>query len=196
MMNEIWIATQNKHKINEFKQMFSKLNIEVKSMLDLDEEIDIEETGSTFEENAIIKAEFLSQFLNKCVIADDSGLVIDALNGEPGIHSARYLGHDTDYMIKNNDLLQRMKNETNRNARFVCAIALATPNKTTEVFVGTFEGEIGTEIKGNHGFGYDPIFYLPKRSCYSAELSDEEKNKISHRGIACQKLMEALNEKI
>ncbi len=190
MMKEIWIATTNKHKVLEFEKMFSKYDIQVKSILDCDNPIDIEETGTTFEENAVIKANEFSKYLNQVVIADDSGLVIDALNGEPGINSARYLGHDTDYGYKNSVILERLKGKENRDCRFVCAIALAIPNKKTQVFVGTIEGIVHTCIENKNGFGYDPIFYVPELKQCLSQISDEEKNEISHRGVACKKLME------
>lgn len=193
-MKEIWIATTNAHKVAEFKRMFDKENIEVHSMLELEEALDIVENGTTFEENAVIKAEALCSLINKPVIADDSGLVVDAMQGEPGIHSARWMGHNTDYMIKNQAILDRLKGAKDRSCRFVCAIALACPQKETQVFVGKIEGKVAQTITGEHGFGYDPIFYVPELNKNLSEISEEEKNAISHRGKACALLMEAIHE--
>ena len=179
-MKEIMIVSTNAHKIEEFKQMLDPLGFVVKSLLDADEKFDIVEDGTTFQENAAIKADFIRNQCNIMAIADDSGLEIDALNKEPGIHSARYLGH--------------MKGVTNRSARFVSAIALAIPNQETKIFTGVFEGEIHTCIAGGNGFGYDPIFYVPECGCTSAELSPEAKNAISHRGKALEQVLAYLKE--
>ncbi len=193
-MKEIFIATGNQHKVEEYRKMFSSLDVQVKSVKDIGETLDVEETGSTFEENAIIKAEYFANKVGHLVISDDSGLVIDALNGEPGIYSARYLGEDTSYDYKNSVILERMNNATNRSCRFVCAIALAGPGIDTQVFVGKIEGQIAEKIGGVNGFGYDPIFFVPEIAACLAEINDEEKNKISHRGKACEKLVRFLNE--
>ena len=193
-MKEIMIVSTNAHKIEEFKQMLEPLGFVVKSLLDADEKFDIVEDGTTFQENAAIKADFIRNQCNIMAIADDSGLEIDALNKEPGIHSARYLGHDTDYTYKNTVILERMKGVKDRSARFVSAIALAIPNQETKIFTGIFEGEIHTEIAGKNGFGYDPIFYVPECGCTSAELSPEAKNAISHRGKALQQVLAYLKE--
>lgn len=195
-MKEIWIATTNKHKVQEFKKMFEKENIEVFSMLDLKEKLEIVENGKSFEENACIKAETLSRYLKRAVIADDSGLEVDAMNKEPGIHSARWLGHDTDYSIKNQEIINRLKGAENRSCRFICAIALARPNHKTEVFSGVIEGMVAEEISGANGFGYDPIFMVPSLNKKLSEISEDEKNLISHRGQACKKLMEYIHEKM
>ena len=193
-MKEIMIVSTNAHKIEEFKQMLEPLGFVVKSLLDADEKFDIVEDGTTFQENAAIKADFIRNQCNIMAIADDSGLEIDALNKEPGIHSARYLGHDTDYTYKNTVILERMKGVTDRSARFVSAIALAIPNQETKIFTGIFEGEIHTEIAGVNGFGYDPIFYVPECGCTSAELTFEQKNAISHRGKALEQVLAYLKE--
>ncbi len=195
-MKEIWIATTNQHKVSEYEHMFSHYGITVKSINDLQEKIDIVEDGLTFEENALIKAKVLSKLINKAVISDDSGLVIDCLNGEPGIHSARYLGHDTDYTYKNSVIIERLKQVSNRNCRFVCAIALVIPNKVEKVFVGTIEGIVNDKIEAGNGFGYDPIFYVPSIGKCLSQISNEEKNKISHRGKACEELMEYINHEM
>ena len=193
-MKELMIATSNAHKVEEFKKMLEPKGIVVKSLLDLEEKFEIEENGTTFEENALIKARSIAKHLSIPVISDDSGLVIDALNGEPGVHSARYLGHDTDYKTKNTIILSRMadvKGE-DRSARFVCAMGLVYPDGKEMTFTGTFEGYIHDRIEGPNGFGYDPIFYYPDFGTTSANVSDEMKNSVSHRGNALKKLMEYL----
>ena len=194
-MKKIMVASTNAHKIKEFKLMLEPLGYEVHDLNEFIADIDVEETGTTFEENAIIKAENVRNYCQMMAIADDSGLEIDALGKEPGVNSARYLGHDTDYGYKNKIILERMKDEKNRKARFVSAIALAIPNEPTKVFTGVFEGEIGTESRGENGFGYDPIFFLPDLGCSSSELSEEDKNKISHRGKALQQVLAYLKDK-
>lgn len=195
-MNEIWIATSNAHKVQEFKRMFDKLNITVHSMLEMSDSVEIIENGSTFQENAAIKAETLCKVLNQPVIADDSGLVVDALGGEPGIHSARWMGYDTDYTTKNNEIIRLVQGADDRSCRFVCAIALAAPNEETKIFTGTIEGEVAHSIHGENGFGYDPIFYVPSLEKRLSEISEEDKNQISHRGKACRLLVEYLNETV
>lgn len=194
-MKQIMIASSNAHKIKEFRQMLEPLGYEVLSLCDQQPPIEIEETGTTFEENAVIKAQTVSDAMGIMAIADDSGLEIDALNKEPGIHSARYLGHDTSYDYKNGVILQRMEGQQDRTARFVCAIALVEPGRDPQVFRGVMEGEIATSIAGSNGFGYDPIFYLPRYGCTSAELRPEQKNAISHRGQALRLLLAALEER-
>jgi len=193
-MKKIMIASTNKHKVNEFELMLSPLGYEIHDISEISGFEDVEETGVTFQENAVLKAEHVAKYTDMMVIADDSGIEIESFNWEPGVKSARYLGHDTDYTYKNTVILERMKDETNRYARFVSAIALVIPNEDTKVFTAIFEGEIGTEIRGINGFGYDPIFYLPELGCSSSELSEEEKNKISHRGKALQEVLEYLKE--
>ena len=158
------------------------------------------EDGKTFEENAVIKATAISKLTSdgEIVLADDSGLEIDYLNKEPGVYSARYMGENTDYHIKNANLIQRLDGvpDEQRTARFVCAIAAAFPDGRVETVRGTMEGRIGYEEKGANGFGYDPIFFLPEYGCTSAELSMEEKNKISHRGKALQAIKEEITMKV
>ncbi len=193
-MKELMIATSNAHKVDEFKKMLEPKGIVVKSLLDLKESFEIEENGSTFEENALIKARSIAKHLRIPVISDDSGLVIDALNGEPGVHSARYLGHDTDYQTKNTIILSRMADVKgkDRSARFVCAMGLVYPDGREMTFTGTFEGFIHDKIEGPNGFGYDPIFYYPDFGTTSANVSAEMKNSVSHRSNALKKLMEYL----
>lgn len=199
MTNKIIFATGNKDKMKEIKMILSDLNMEIQSMKEAGISVDIDENGTTFEENSIIKAKAVSEELKKkgieaIVLADDSGLEIDYLNKEPGIYSARYMGEDTSYRIKNANLIERLNGVPDelRTARFVCAIAAVMPDGTSFTKRGTIEGIIGYEEKGENGFGYDPIFYLPEYKCYSAELSPEEKNKISHRGKALELIKEEL----
>jgi XTP/dITP diphosphohydrolase len=194
-MKKLIFATNNQGKVNEIKQILGD-GYEVYSLKDLGIHTDIEENGTTFEENAIIKATTICKQTKEMVLADDSGFVVDYLNGEPGIYSARYLGEDTSYDIKNADILKRCKNakDDERSARFVCAIACAYPDGHVETTEGVIEGILAHEPKGTNGFGYDPIFYLPERGCTTGEMEPEEKNKISHRGIALRKMVEKLEK--
>ena len=184
--------------------MLAPKGIEVKTLADFPA-FAIDEDGQTFEENALIKATTIAdiarkmpEYKNAVVLADDSGLEIDALNKEPGIYSARYMGEDTSYDIKNQALIDRLEGvpDEKRTARFVCAIAAALPDGSTEVVRGTMEGRIGYEITGENGFGYDPIFYLPQFGCSSAELEPEKKNELSHRGEGLRKMRKVLEEKL
>nr|WP_246624998.1 XTP/dITP diphosphatase [Fictibacillus nanhaiensis] len=193
---KILIATQNKGKVNEFQSMFKEFGIEVLSLLDIEDCPEVEETGTTFEQNAILKAETISTRMNIPVIADDSGLEIDALEGRPGVYSARYAGSqksDEQNMDKVLDELKQVA-QPNRTARFVCALAFARPECETFVIRGECEGEILLERRGSEGFGYDPIFFLPHLNRSMAELSKEEKNKISHRALALRKLKDYISE--
>lgn len=200
-MKRIVFATGNAHKMKEIRMILADLGMEICSMKEVGIDIDIVEDGTTFEENAMIKAEAIAECLpNDIVMADDSGLEIDYLNKEPGIYSARYMGEDTSYDIKNQALLDRLDGvpDERRTARFVCALAAVFPDGSKEVVRGTVEGRIGYEIAGAHGFGYDPIFYLPEYGCTAAELAPEKKNEMSHRGNALRmmrRLMEAACEK-
>ncbi len=194
---KIIVATGNEGKMKEMRDILKGENVELSSLKDeklLD--IEIVEDGKTFEENAIIKARKISDLTGQMVLADDSGLEVDALGGEPGIYSARYLGRDTSYDVKNNYIIDKLKDVkgSERSARFVCAIACAFPDGHTVTTTGVIEGQIGYEQKGENGFGYDPVFYLPDRGCTSAELSPEEKNKISHRGLALTSMYLKLKE--
>ena len=185
-MDKIVFATTNEGKVKEIKEILKDFPIEVVSMKEMGITADIEENGATFEENSLIKARALVKLTGLPALADDSGLEVDYLNGEPGIYSARYLGRDTDYDYKNNyiiDKLSEAKGEE-RSARFVCVISLVLPDGREFVERGVVEGLIGYEQKGENGFGYDPIFYLPEYGKTSAELPPEEKNRISHRGKA------------
>lgn len=185
-MDKIVFATANEGKVKEIKEILKDFPIEVVSMKEMGITAEIEENGATFEENSLIKARALVKLTGLPALADDSGLEVDYLNGEPGIYSARYLGRDTDYDYKNNyiiDKLSEAKGEE-RSARFVCVISLVLPDGREFVERGVVEGLIGYEQKGENGFGYDPIFYLPEYGKTSAELPPEEKNRISHRGKA------------
>ena len=188
-------ATGNQGKVNEFKQMLGD-EYEILSMKDLDIDIDIVEDGKTFEENAIIKARTVSDATGKMVLADDSGFEVDALNKEPGIYSARYLGEDTPYSVKNATILDRCKDvpDDKRAARFVCVIACAFPDGRTETVEGVIEGKLAYEPAGENGFGYDPIVFLPEFGKTVAELTADEKNAISHRGKAVRALKRIIDE--
>ncbi len=195
----IIFATGNKGKLKEINDILKDLNIPIVSLKDAGITSEPEETGVTFEENAVIKAKYAADML-KCedaiFMADDSGLEVDALGGEPGVYSARYMGEETPYSIKNKNIIDRLNGIENdkRTARFVCAIAAVLPDGRTIATRGTIEGKIGYEQRGENGFGYDPIFYLPDMSLSTAELSPDEKNKISHRGKALQAMKNKLKE--
>lgn len=198
MERKIIFATGNQDKMKEIRMILEDLGIVVSSMKEAGIDVDIVEDGTTFEENAMIKAEAIAKLTDAIVLADDSGLEIDYLNKEPGIYSARYAGTDTSYEIKNNLLLQRLEGvpDEKRTARFVCAIAAVFPDGSKETVRGTIEGRIGYEIAGEHGFGYDPIFYLPEYGCTTAELGPEKKNELSHRGKALRLMREIIEQKM
>lgn len=198
MERKIIFATGNQDKMKEIRMILEDLGVVVSSMKEAGSDVDIVEDGTTFEENAMIKAEAIAKLTDAIVLADDSGLEIDYLNKEPGIYSARYAGTDTSYEIKNNLLLQRLEGvpDEKRTARFVCAIAAVFPDGSKETVRGTIEGRIGYEIAGEHGFGYDPIFYLPEYGCTTAELDPEKKNEISHRGKALRLMREIIEQKM
>lgn len=199
---KIIFATGNKNKMTEIRQILRDLGMEILSMKEAGIDIDIVEDGKSFEENAMIKASAIAELpevraMDAIVLADDSGLEIDYLNKEPGIYSARYMGEDTSYDIKNQALLDRLDGvpDEKRTARFVCAIAAAMPDGCCEVVRGTMEGIIGHKIAGENGFGYDPIFFLPECGCTSAELSPEKKNELSHRGEGLKKIRKILEQR-
>ena len=204
-MDTIIFATGNKNKMIEIRMILADLGCKILSQKEAGIQADVVQDGQTFEENALIKATTIAdiarkmpEYKNAVVLADDSGLEIDALNKEPGIYSARYMGEDTSYDIKNQALIDRLEGvpDEKRTARFVCAIAAALPDGSTEVVRGTMEGRIGYEITGENGFGYDPIFYLPQFGCSSAELEPEKKNELSHRGEGLRKMRKVLEEKL
>lgn len=192
-MKQVVIATKNKGKAKDFEALFNPFGIEVVTMFDVAPDMEIDETGTTFEENAILKAETLANALNTLVIADDSGLVVDALDGAPGVYSARYAGdHDDEAnMVKLLENLQGVPTEK-RTARFMCALAIAGPEVATQTVFGTCEGVILEEKRGTNGFGYDPVFYVPQLERAMAELQPSEKAAISHRGNAIRKLADLL----
>lgn len=200
-IERIVFATGNAGKVKEIQAILADLGMEVISMKQAGISVDIEENGSTYEENALIKCRAVASCLreagrqeNTVVMADDSGLEIDYLNREPGIYSARYLGEDTSYRIKNANLISRLEGveDAQRTARFVCAIAAVLPDGRELTSRGTVEGRIGYEEKGVNGFGYDPIFYVPEFGCTTAELSEEQKNRVSHRGNALRQMKRQL----
>lgn len=198
MSNKILFATGNENKMKEIRMILSDLGMPIQSMKEAGIDVDIVEDGSTFEENAIIKATAIAKMTGDIVLADDSGLEIDYLNKEPGIYSARYAGVDASYDIKNRMLLDRLEGvpDEKRTARFVCVIACAFPDGTVETARGTIEGIIGHEIAGENGFGYDPIFYLPEYQCTTAELEPEKKNELSHRGKALRAMRAIMEKKL
>jgi XTP/dITP diphosphohydrolase len=189
-MNEVIIATKNRGKAREFEDIFRSRGYVIRTLLDYPEIADIEETGNSFEENAILKAEAVSKQLNIRVISDDSGLMIDALEGRPGIFSARYAGEQKDDEANIDKVLKELSGiPTNkRTARFYCALALAAPGQKTLTVSGTCEGRIHEERRGTNGFGYDPIFFVPEKGLSMAELSGDEKNQISHRANAIKQM--------
>ena len=191
-MKEIMIATSNAHKVEEFREMLEPLGIQVRSLLDLEEKVEIEETGTTFAENAMIKALSVHERLGIPVISDDSGLEVDAMDKAPGVYSARFLGYDTPYEEKNQYIMDQVKGKT-RTARYVCAIAYVEEDGAGHVFTGVVEGEIA-DARGEKGFGYDPIFYYPPYGATLAEVSEEKKNAISHRGRALAQLIAYMKE--
>lgn len=195
-MKRMIFATGNENKMVEIREILGDLPLEILSMKQAGIRADIEENGTSFEENALIKAREVCRLAGEMVLADDSGLEIDYLNGEPGIYSARYMGENTSYRVKNKNLMERLEGVPNekRTARFVCAIAAVFPDGKELVVRGTVEGIIGYEERGENGFVYDPIFYLPERGLTTAELPPEEKNSISHRGNALRKMKELLEK--
>ena len=198
MIDKIIFATGNEGKMKEVRMILKDLGLPVLSMKEAGVQADIVEDGTTFEENAKIKAVAVQKLTGALVLADDSGLEIDYLNKEPGIYSARYMGEDTPYSMKNANLISRLAGvpDEQRTARFVCAIAAAFPDGEVLTTRGTIEGIIGYEERGENGFGYDPIFYLPEYKKSTAELSPEEKNALSHRGRALRQMEEELRKRI
>lgn len=204
-MFQIIFATGNQGKMREIRAILGEMAAGITSMKEAGIDLEIEENGTTFAENAVIKAQAVAEALRaggdarECVVmADDSGLEIDCLNGEPGVYSARYLGEETPFDEKSRDLLARMADvqEEDRSARFVCAIAAIFPDGETVTSEGIVEGRIGHELRGDNGFGYDPIFYLPEYGRTAAQLLDEEKNRISHRSRALEQMKEELKKRM
>lgn len=196
-MTKIIVATGNQNKMKEIREIIKREDIEFVSLKDEGlQDIEIVEDGKTFEENAVIKAKTIAGITKNIVIADDSGLEVDYLDKAPGVYSARYMGEDTPYTIKNNHIIELLKDAKGeeRSARFVCVIACVMPDGETFTTRGTIEGRIGYEEKGENGFGYDPIFYLPERGCTTAELPPEQKNEISHRGRALKAMYKKLED--
>ena len=195
-MKSIILASNNKDKVKEVKEILK--GYDIISMKEAGIDVDIEENGTTFEENALIKARAIMKLTGQITMADDSGLEIDYLNKAPGVYSARFMGHDTSYDIKNKALIQKLEGVkgSDRSGRFVCAIAVCFPDGREIVKRGTMEGLIAEEIKGDNGFGYDPIVYLPEYGRTSGELAPEEKNKISHRGKALALIKEELDKSV
>ncbi len=186
MEDRIIFATSNQDKLREVREILSPLQLEVVSMKEAGVSAEIEENGSTFEENSLIKARGIWEISGGTVLADDSGLEIDALGGEPGIYSARYMGYDTSYHVKNRALIDALEGveDEKRTARFVCAVSAVFPDGSHSTVRGTMEGRIGYEEAGENGFGYDPIFFLKEYSMTSAQIPPEVKNSLSHRGKA------------
>ena len=195
-MEKIIFATGNAGKMKEIRMILSDLPVEVLSMKEAGIDVDIVEDGTTFEENALIKARTINHVTHTLVLADDSGLEVDYMNGAPGVYSARFLGEDTPYSVKNQYIIDQLAQASGsaRSARFVCAIAAAFPDGHTVCRRATIEGEIGYEPAGENGFGYDPIFYVPEYGCSTAQLSAEIKNKISHRGKALEAMKSVIRE--
>lgn len=193
-MKKIILASNNEGKIKEVKQILADMDIKLLSMREAGVNMDIEENGKTFEENALIKARAVMQITGEITIADDSGLEVDYLGKEPGVYSARYMGHETPYEIKNRMIIERLKGVVgmDRSARFVCAIAVVFPDGSNVVTQAAMEGVIAEEPAGENGFGYDPIVYLPDYGKTAAQLSPAEKNNISHRGKALDKMKSEL----
>ena len=191
---KIIFATTNEGKMNEIRMIMSDLNIELLSLKDMNIKADIEENGTTFEENAIIKAKAICELTGQMVLADDSGLEVDYMNKAPGVYSARYLGEDTPYSIKNQTILDNLKDAKGdeRSARFVCAIAAAFPDGRVITAVASIEGLIAMSERGTNGFGYDPLLYVPEYDMTTGEMDPEMKNKISHRGKALEIMKEKL----
>ena len=193
-MEKLIFATGNENKMKEIRMILADCGYEILSMKEAGIDIDIVEDGKTFDENAMIKAKAISEVAGCVVLADDSGLEVDALDKAPGIYSARFMGEDTSYKIKNQAIIDKLEGvpDEERTARFVCALAAAFPDGRVETRRGTIEGRIGYEESGENGFGYDPIFYVPEFGKTTAELSPEEKNQISHRGKALTMIKEVL----
>ena len=194
MSKRMIFATTNEGKMKEIRMILADLGMEILSLKDLDINVDIDENGKTFEENAIIKAKAISEITGEMVLADDSGLEVDYMDKAPGVYSARYLGEDTPYSVKNQTIIDNLKDAKGeeRSARFVCAIAAAFPDGRVLTTQATIEGYIGFEERGTNGFGYDPLLYVPEYDMTTGQMEPEMKNKISHRGKALELMKEKL----
>ena len=195
-MHTLLLATSNPHKLEEFRTIFSDMPLRLLSLSDIQLNVDVEETGNTFAENAELKGLAYAQMSHMPTLADDSGLEIDALGGEPGVHSARYLGRETSYEERFRVILEQLKGlpQEQRSARFRCVIALAEPSQKIYLVEGIVEGVIAESPRGTHGFGYDPIFFLPELGKTFAELDPVVKNRISHRARAAQSARKLLEK--
>ena len=194
MSKRMIFATTNEGKMKEIRMILADLGMEILSLKDLNISVDIEENGETFEENAIIKAKAICELTGEMVLADDSGLEVDYMDKAPGVYSARYLGEDTPYSVKNQTIIDNLKDAKGeeRSARFVCAIAAAFPDGRVLTTQATIEGYIGFEERGTNGFGYDPLLYVPEYDMTTGQMEPEMKNKISHRGKALELMKEKL----
>lgn len=194
MSKKLIFATTNEGKMKEIRMILADLGMEILSLKDMKINVDIEENGKTFEENAIIKAKAICELTGEMVLADDSGLEVDYMDKAPGVYSARYLGEDTPYSVKNQTIIDNLKDAKGeeRSARFVCAIAAAFPDGRVLTTQATIEGYIGYEEKGTNGFGYDPLMYVPEYDMTTGQMEPEMKNKISHRGKALELMKEKL----
>lgn len=196
-MKKIIFATTNKNKVREVNMMMEGFDVELVPMTDMGIDVEIEETGTTFEENAIIKAKAICDMTGEIALADDSGLEVDYLDGAPGVYSSRFLGEDTPYEIKNDYIIEKLKDAKGkeRSARFACAMAMVFPDGDIETCYGTIEGLIGYEQKGTNGFGYDPIVYVPEYEMTTGEMTPQLKNSISHRGKALEQMKEVMKRR-
>lgn len=197
-MKNIIFATSNEGKMKEIREILSDLDINLLSLKDVGINPDIDENGVTFEENAIIKARTVMELTGEIVLADDSGLEVDYLNKAPGVYSARFMGEDTSYLIKNQYIIDKLVTavEKERSARFVCVIACSFPEGEILTRRGTIEGFIAKQICGTKGFGYDPIFYVPEFQCTTAEMHSDQKNQISHRGKALRAMRDEIIKRL
>ncbi len=193
-MEKLIFATGNAGKMREIREILGRPGLTILSQKEAGIDVEVEENGSTFEENALLKARAVAAHTDAVVLADDSGLEVDYLNGEPGIYSARFLGEETPYSVKNQKILDLLAGvpEEKRTARFISSIAAVLPDGREYTTRGVIEGIIGYECRGEGGFGYDPIFFVPEFGCSTAELTMEQKNEISHRGKALQAIKEEL----
>ncbi len=193
-MKTILLASSNVHKRQEFAAMLEPLGYHVSDLQELKLTLAVEENGDTFAQNALIKARALHQISKQAVLSDDSGLCVNAMNGAPGVYSARFMGYDTDYRIKNEAIIAQVNQGRDRGAQFVCALAYIEENGREHVFQGVVQGEIADTICGAQGFGYDPIFYYPPFQTTLANVSEEQKNSVSHRARALAQFIDYLKE--